>query len=92
MNDYREVGDLSVQAMTSVEDANPIPAITAGHWLSPDSSARSRIGTSCEGLSREETSRDAIGFTELHVRNTTDLGSVYRPGAVVSLYPHVTKG
>jgi len=91
-NDYREVGDLLVRAMTSVEDADPIPAITAGHWLSPDSSARSRIGTSCEGLSREETPRDAIGFTELRVRNTTDLGSVFGPEAVVSLYPQNAKG
>ncbi|EQD24369.1 MAG: hypothetical protein D084_Lepto4C00458G0001, partial [Leptospirillum sp. Group IV 'UBA BS'] len=86
------VGDLSIRAMASVEDADPIPAITAGHWLSPDSFARSRIGTSCEGLSREETPRDAIGFTELRVRNTTDSGSVYRPEAIMSLYPHGAKG
>ena len=73
MNDYREVGDLSVQAMLFPEGKrNPVPVITAGRSLSPDSSTPSRMGFPCGSLSLSHALlrvRDAMRLTEFSVRN-----------------------
>lgn len=83
MNDYREVGDLSVRVMLfPKEEGNPIPAITAGRSLSPDSSPPSRMGFPCGALSLRHALlrvRDAMGLIRLPVRNTSGLESAFGP-------------
>ena len=86
MNDYREVGDLSVRVLLfPKEEGNPIPAITAGRSLSPDFSTPSRMGLLTERLPCDDALlrvRDAMGLTRLPVRNTSGLESAYKPEAL----------
>ena len=65
----------------SSEDSTPMRAITVRHLLFPASSARSRIGLSCDRLSRNDTLRDAIGFTTFRTSHKNGLGLCYTPGA-----------
>ena len=85
MNDYREVGDLSVRAMLFPErKRNPIPAITAGPLLFPDSSTPSRMGLLTERLPCDNALlrvRDAMGLTVFRHSDTKKEGALYGPTA-----------